>query len=281
MTLRREAGAGGERPVWKRTIGILGGLGPHAHVELERLLLCAAERRIGRAPSDQDYAPWLLASVPHAPDRTAALHGGASPVETLARALRWLAGTPERPGADFAVMACNAAHVWIEDLRREGGLPLVDVPAEALRVAVDRIGDGATIGILGTTATIEAEVYPHAARRLGLRTKLVTLFDVLEDREEAEQLQEDLVMTPVYGSRQHGRRAGGGIKSGAPELAAAPLRRAVRSLAALGATLVVLGCSEIPLALGREPVDGVPLVDPMETAAEAAIAIAAGDRPLP
>ena len=30
--------------MWKRTIGIVGGLGPHAHLEFERLLLRAAMR---------------------------------------------------------------------------------------------------------------------------------------------------------------------------------------------------------------------------------------------
>lgn len=197
------------------------------------------------------------------------------------RALRRLAGTPERPGADFAVMACNAVHVWFDELRREGGLPLLDVPAEALRVAFGRAGPRATVGVLGTTATIEAEVFPHAARRLGLEAKLVTLFDVTGDREAAAQLQEELVMTPIYGPHRGGRRAGGGIKSGRIEPAAAPLRRAVRALVEIGAAAVVLGCSEIPLALGRDPLDGVPLVDAMESAAEAAIAIAAGERPLP
>jgi len=283
VSWREHGPPGREGTTWPRTIGILGGLGPHAHVELERLLLRAAESRIGRAASDQDYPPWLLVSASDTPDRTAALHGGPSPVDALVHALRWLAGTSERPGADFAVMACNAAHVWLDELLRQGGLPIVDAPAEALRAALDRAGKAATIGILGTTATIEAQVYPQAARRAGLDARLVTLLDLQADRDAAWLLQEELVMTPVYGSPRDGRRTGGGIKSGRCDLTAAatPLRRAVRSLSGIGADVVVLGCSEIPLALGRDPLDGVTLVDPMEVAARVAIEIAAGDRPLP
>ena len=90
-------------------------------------------------------------------------------------------------------------------------------------------------------------------------------------------------MTPIYGPLVQGRRAGGGIKSGpvGTAAAAAPLRRAVHLLGECGARVVVLGCTEIPLALGRDPIDGVPLVDSMAVAAEAALAIAAGERALP
>ena len=52
-----------ERPAWKRVIGIMGGLGPHAHIELERLILAETERVIGRPALDQDYPPWILSSA--------------------------------------------------------------------------------------------------------------------------------------------------------------------------------------------------------------------------
>ena len=60
---------------WKRVIGILGGLGPHAHVEFERLLLARTEAGLDRPARDQDYPPWLLSSVPPTPDRPRAILG--------------------------------------------------------------------------------------------------------------------------------------------------------------------------------------------------------------
>jgi aspartate/glutamate racemase len=44
---------------------------------------------------------------------------------------------------------------------------------------------------------------------------------------------------------------------------------------------VVTGCTEIPISLGRDPVDGVPLLDPLDLAAVAAVRIARGEIPLP
>ncbi len=263
---------------WKRRIGIVGGLGPYAHVEFERLLLRAAERLVGRPPRDQDYPGWLLVSVPETPDRTSAIRGdGASPLADLERAVRWLRGTPRQPGADFAVIPCNAAHAWLDELRARCGLPLLDMISEALRAAVERVGDGARIGLLATTGTLRAGIYERAAAALGSRPVLISTVDL----EGGGQIQEDLVMTPIYGALCNGRREAGGIKSGNLEGADAPLRRAVTLLADAGADLVIAACTEIPLVLGRGRVHGVPLLDPMEVAAEVSVAIAAGSRALP
>src|SRR3990172_1787597 len=72
------------RPFWKHVIGILGGLGPHAHIEFESLLLDATGKALGSPPCDQDYPPWVVSSMPTTPDRTRALlEGSESPIEAM------------------------------------------------------------------------------------------------------------------------------------------------------------------------------------------------------
>jgi aspartate/glutamate racemase len=44
---------------------------------------------------------------------------------------------------------------------------------------------------------------------------------------------------------------------------------------------VLTACTEIPLVLGRDSLGSIPLLDPMAVAAEEAIEIALGRRPLP
>jgi len=272
------------RVEWVRTIGVVGGLGPHAHIEFERLLLRAAEDLTGRLMSDQDYPPWLLASIPQTPDRTAALNDGEDPLEDLVRAVRWLASAPGDRSADFAVIVCNTAHAWLEELRRRVDLPILDMPGEALAVAASQVPDGSRIGLLGTTGTLLSHIYPEALERMGGRSTIISLLDVEHEGGKGQQLQEELVMTPIFGPMLEGRRAGGGIKSGRFDVssggddARSRLRQAVRLLGKAGASMVVTACTEIPLALGREPVEGIPLLDPMKVAACASIAIAAGRR---
>jgi aspartate racemase len=275
------------RTSWPRTIGIVGGLGPHAHIEFERRLLRAAELLTGRPMNDQDYPPWLLASVPQTPDRTEALAEGDDIVEELARAVSWLGGSHDHGTADFAVIVCNAAYAWLDALRGRVDLPIFDMPGEALRVAASQVPEGSRIGLLGTTGTLLSQVYHRTLERMGLRSTIVTLLDLNEGEREGSRLQEELVMTPIYGPMREGRRFGGGIKSGIYRGSTGGvdpgtrLRRAVKLLGQAGASLVITACTEIPLALGREPVEGIRLLDPMESAAAACVAIASGSRALP
>jgi aspartate racemase len=276
------AGSQKDRIVWKRTIGIVGGLGPFAHLEFERLLLQEVERLIGGPAQDQDFPNWILASVPDTPDRTLAVQGLVpSPLDSLERAVRWLGGTPDEPGAEFAVIACNSAHAWLDELARRVDLPILDMISETLGAARDLAGDEARVGLLATTGTLEAGIYHSALKRLGGRLTLLSPLDLRDGDLSGEEIQEQTVMSAIYGPLRDGRRTGGGIKSGNTSGSVEPLRRAVDLLAAAGAEIVVTACTEIPLALGREPVGGLPLLDPMQVAAEAAVAIAAGRRPLP
>lgn len=104
----------------ERLIGIVGGLGPFAHIDFERKLLAAASTLIG-ARRDQDFPQWVLSSIPQTPDRTEAYFGEAEdPTPVLLRSLERL----RRAGADFAVVACNTAHLFLERLREESPLAL-------------------------------------------------------------------------------------------------------------------------------------------------------------
>ena len=59
------------------------------------------------------------------------------------------------------------------------------------------------------------------------------------------------------------------------------LQRAAQLLLEAGAGCVIPACTEIPLVLGRDRVGSAPIVDPLEVAARAAVAIARGERELP
>jgi aspartate racemase len=271
---------------WKRVIGIVGGLGPYAHVELERLILEAAKQRLDRPLQDQDYPEWILSSIPGTPDRTEAALGHApSPLPWLAKSLRRLAGDATTPGADFAVIACNTAHMHLPELRQISPIPILDMVTETIGVA--RAGSGrGTIGLLATTGTLRTNLYGAAAARIDASLRVISLLDCGQRAADGERLQEELVMQPIYGPLRDGRRAGGGIKSGPASdedwrSLRQPLIQAVEILAQQGARRVILGCTEIPLALGRLAVNGTPLVDPLQVAARAAVDIALDMRPLP
>jgi len=260
---------------WRRVIGIAGGMGPYAHIEFERRLLAAVEH----PSSDQEYPEWVVSSIPQTPDRTVSLlEGGSSPVPWLLRSLERLASC-----TDFAVLACITAHAFLDEVRAQVQLPILDMVEVTLTEAVRRFGPEARIGILATTGALRGGVYRRAAARVAPRLQLLSLLDL----PGGAALQEELLMRPIYGPLREGRRVPGGIKSGGdrdPETGISHHERlatTVRRLADAGAVCVVTGCTEIPLILGREPVDGIPLLDPLDLAARTAVGIARGEIPLP
>jgi aspartate racemase len=162
-------------------------------------------------------------------------------------------------------------------------LPILDIVELTLAEAARRCGPDARVGILATTGALRGGVYRRAAARAAPGLELISLLDL----EGGDNLQEERLMRPIYGPVHAGRRGPGGIKAGGDrDLEMGTPHRdtlawAVRRLAQAGASCVVAGCTEIPLALGRAPVDDTPLLEPLDLAAQAAVRIARGDLPLP
>ena len=212
--------------------------------------------------------------MPGTPDRTRALlEDTESPVEAMIESASRLSH------ASFAVIPCNTAHAFLEEVRRHTSLPFLDMIRSTSERAVERVGARGSIGLLAVSGTLRTGLYQRTIRAIAPEARVLSPLDL----PDGEGLQERLVMEPVFGPS----RSGGGIKSGAfrdpgrREELAEPLRKAARMLAEAGASLVLTACTEIPLVLGRESADGVPLLDPMAVAAEEAIEIARGRKPLP
>ncbi|MCP4202350.1 MAG: aspartate/glutamate racemase family protein [bacterium] len=265
---------------WARVLGIVGGLGPHAHIRFERLLLREAEARaLGTVLGDRDYPPFLVSSLPGTPDRTEYVLGrGPSPLPWLERSLRALeaaGGAGDGVGADFAVIACNAAHVVLPELRAAKILPILDLVSETIAHVRGRSAVR-TVGLLATTGTLVAGLYQKACAAHGLDA--MSLLDL----PGGERLQESLVMASIYGTaKQPGIKGGAHRQPEHRDRLQCALERAVALLRDAGGDLVVTACTEIPLVLSpRGPGSplGVEVVDPLEVAARAAIAVAAGER---
>lgn len=246
----------------RRLIGIVGGLGPFAHIDFERKLLAAASELVG-ARRDQDFPQWVLSSIPQTPDRTEAFFGEAEdPTPSLSRSLERLRGA----GADFAVVACNTAHLFLARLRDESPLPIISL-IETTADEAARIAPGGSVGLLATSGTLRSRLYHDPLEARGLRAVSPLGFD------DGEELQLRCVMEPIYGPWTDGRHQGGGIKTdGGSARARALLEQAAGRLAEEGgADVVIAGCTEIPLALEGTEVAGRPLLDPAALLAGTAI----------
>ena len=115
IILGTRANFGEEFIIMKKTIGIVGGMGPLATSDLFRKIV-----EITDAASDQEHVRVCIDNNTEIPDRTAAiLKGGEDPVPEMVKSAVRLQGM----GADVLIMPCNTAHYFYDRLT-----PFVDTP---------------------------------------------------------------------------------------------------------------------------------------------------------
>lgn len=260
----------------KKTIGIIGGLGPYAHIEFERRLLDAAVR-ITDAKNDQSFPMWLLSSIPQTPDRTLAIIGGGeSPVPAIVKSIRNIevqyddSGSKIK-GADFAVMICNTSYYFLGDIEKQVNIPILNM----IDLTTEKIANllpGARVGILATTGTLTSGIYHESL----LKNELIPKSPL--DLPNGEKIQREMVMESIYGRWNGNEFCGDGIKSGNLE----PLhsenfnRVAEEMIDTFEIDLFIAGCTEIPIAVPGSSIQEKTLIDPMVVTAEAVINIAYG-----
>jgi len=146
-----------------RVVGIIGGMGPEATVDLMR-------RVIAKTPvqGDEDHVHLIVESNPKIPSRIAHLIEGTGPDPTpdLIR----IAVNLQRAGADALAIPCNTAHAYADSIRRAVSIPLLDM----VGLTVEEIAaSGHTrVGILASTAVHNTALYARAFTAHGITTSL-------------------------------------------------------------------------------------------------------------
>lgn len=224
----------------KKTIGILGGMGPLATADLFRKLVTMT-----KAGCDNEHIRIYIDDNASIPDRTAAiLSGGADPTPVMADSLRKL----EACGADCIIMPCNTAHYFLPRLQAMTEVPFLSM-LEATAVACARRFPGQTAAILATRGTLATGLYEQALAAQGVS------YLVPNDGEQ------DALMRVIYQ----------GVKAdAAPEQYRADMEGVMQTLAARGADYFILGCTELPLAADLLGLCQ-PTIDPTTELARAAI----------
>ena len=227
----------------KRMLGVLGGMGPMAGAAFA--LRLAALTPVDR---DQEHIPTLLLNDPRIPDRGAArLAGGEDPLPAMRAGIEFLNAS----GAELIAIPCNTAHLWYDELAQASQCPVLHI-IEA--VAADLRRQGVTrgrIGLMGTAATLALGLYQRTLEQHGYEC-------IVPQDDEVESL----CMTSI--------RA---VKANRLDDSLAPAVQCVQRLRARGADAVVLGCTELPLAIPHavRPSLGVVTTDSIDALALAVI----------
>ncbi|WP_371367272.1 Aspartate racemase [Sporomusa rhizae] len=132
------------------TVGILGGMGPMATVDLfAKIIECTP------ASVDQDHLKILIYNNPQIPSRVKAiLDGTESPREELIRSAQVL----EKAGASLIVMPCNTAHYWYQDIQNAVKIKIINmIENTADAINAEEVKD--KIMLFASDATVKTRLY--------------------------------------------------------------------------------------------------------------------------
>ncbi len=237
--------------------GILGGLGPLAHIEFEQRLLHHSSRR--GAQCDQDHPNWIVLSAASTPDRTKSLlRKGPDCVPYLLRSACQL----ESMGADFLIVPCNTAHGFYHTIQTQLDIPWLHMMNATVKYIAENFPTVQQVGVLATDGTLRSQLYSTSLNQYGISPILPPLRSPIQHR----------VMQAIY-SPDWGIKATGVWVS---DIALIDLIVASRWLAAKGAELIIAGCTEISIGLTKLSQLPINWIDPLDVMANLTLDLAYG-----
>ena len=198
-------------------IGILGGMGTQAGLDF-----CSKLAKINRGKLDQQYPMFILYNKSNIPKRPENLKKYTNVLKSLIDGCKML----QKNKCKFIVMPCNTAHYWHNDIQKKINIPLISMPKEVFNFTKKQCNKGSTIGILCTEATLKTKVYNNFFDK---KFKLISP----DNKNQKTSVNKAIKF----------------VKMGRVKEAEKVLRPAVNYLIKKKCKKIILGCTELPIAL--------------------------------
>ena len=228
----------------RKMIGIVGGMGPYAGLDLVKKIF-----DLTQANQDQDHVPLAMISVPHKiTDRTKFLEGGTdiNPGIEISNIVRQLSDQ----GASVIGMPCNTAHSSkiIDEVYNSipEGITFINMVSEVIKFIKGEYPGIERVGILATTGTMKAGVYNKELIDNDLKP-------IILSKENQKKLIDQAIYDKDFGIKS--------ISNPVQDIAKRKIHLAIESLIENKAEVVILGCTELPLAVNATSVKTIPLID--------------------
>jgi aspartate racemase len=230
-------------------VGVLGGMGPEATLELMRRVIAATP-----ATDDGDHIRLIVDNNPKVPSRIKALieKTGADPMPVLVEMARGLVGA----GADILAIPCNTAHFYLPAIRAAVAVPVLDMIGLSVRRIAGLRPRPVTVGMLGSPAVRLVGLFDRGLRGAGIA--------ILYPEGPDDEAVLDVIRA---------------VKAGGPSaVQIAAYDKAAANLARRGAEALLIACTElsvIPPPRGA----ALPIVDTLDELVAAIIDTVKGTPP--
>ncbi len=228
----------------------MGGMGPDATVDFMARVIALTD-----SGSDQDHVHMIVDQDPTIPNRQRAIRDGSTDVT---EALGAMARRLEDAGADFLVLVCNTAHVFLDGVHANTRIPFISIIDESVS-EIDRIcPDARMVGVMATDGCLDTGIYQDAITASG-REALVP---------DGSGLEHLMSLIKAIKAGNQGEEIRQSMQSSANDL----VQR--------GAEVIIAGCTEIPIVFEGENC-AVPVVASTYVLAQRTLELAKGLVPLP
>lgn len=221
------------------TVGIVGGMGPYATLDLFRKIL-----EITPVLTETDHLRIIIDNNPRMPSRTRYfLYDENSPVDMMINSVNML----QKSGADFFIFPCNSAHYFIPEILQHVSIPFLSMIEETCKVVLKR--NAKIVGILAGEVTVRAKLYEEFLSENGIKIvhvsdkQQILVRNIIEDVKN--NCQSDITKNTFHGL--------------------------IMDFHSKGVDTVILACTELPLVLTEISVQ-VDIIDSLSCLAYATVA---------
>jgi aspartate racemase len=152
----------------------------------------------------------------------------------------------EKAGSDFIIIACNTVHYFYDQMQNAVNIPILSIVDETVKAAKKERFK--RVGILSSESTNKLQIYQNKFIKSGIEALSVTPCQ--------QELLNEVILNIMAGV--HGKKD------------TRSLNVVIESLKKRGAESVILGCTEIPLAIHQDDTE-IPLLDSTHIIVEAAL----------
>lgn len=225
----------------KKIIGILGGMGPLATANFFADIVSICQSKYG-AEQDADYPKIYLYNTGLEGFNETGFENPDLVKEQLISDTKKL----ESWGADFITIPCNTVHHFIDDMQNNLKIPIISIVDETMKVIQKT--NFSKIGVLSSSSSRELGLYEN---------KLIKNNFTFINTTESEQAMLDSVVLAVMSGSQDEKESG-------------IMQNIISRMKNDGAEAVVLGCTELPLAIESKN-STLPLFNTIHILAESAV----------
>ena len=139
----------------KPTIGIIGGSGPLATLDIEQKIFSSTQK-ITNAVTDQDYFNLVVFNYCETHDRNDSVFFGKP--DPLNQYVNYISSISTL-GVDLILLACNTAHMYLPFLKEKTKIPIMSIIEKSYDYFCINFSSCSKVGLISTKATLEKQLY--------------------------------------------------------------------------------------------------------------------------